>query len=86
MRKFLAGMAMILLSIFCGIQVHAAVCEAQAGSACFYIAPDGNDANPGTFEAPFKTFQSALVKVNPGDVIYARGGTYGKDNAMLQYR
>jgi hypothetical protein len=41
-----------------------------------YIAPNGNDANPGTIEQPFGTFSRAISVATPGDTIYVRGGTY----------
>lgn len=41
-----------------------------------YIAPDGDDANPGTIEQPFATFSKAISEVAPGDTIYVRGGIY----------
>ncbi|MDZ7332326.1 MAG: right-handed parallel beta-helix repeat-containing protein [candidate division KSB1 bacterium] len=41
-----------------------------------YIAPDGNDANPGTITQPFGTFAKAISEAMPGDTIYVRGGTY----------
>jgi hypothetical protein len=42
----------------------------------FYVAPTGNDANPGTFEAPFATLGKAQSVAQPGNIIYMRGGTY----------
>ena len=45
-------------------------------SAQIYIAPDGDDANPGTIEQPFGTFPKAISEAMPGDTIYVRGGTY----------
>jgi hypothetical protein len=57
-------------------------CEAGPGGTCYYVAPDGSDAADGSFEAPLGTFRAALERVEPGDVIYARGGTYGNANAM----
>jgi hypothetical protein len=44
----------------------------------YYVAPDGDDANPGTIDAPFATVQRAHddPALQPGDVIYLRGGTY----------
>lgn len=44
----------------------------------FYVAPDGDDGNPGTIEAPFATIKKAHDNeaLQPGDVIYLRGGTY----------
>ena len=44
----------------------------------YYVAPDGDDGNPGTLEAPFATITKAHDNeaLQPGDVIYLRGGTY----------
>jgi len=47
-----------------------------AFSATFYVAPNGNDANDGTIDKPFATIQKAQQMVNPGDLVYLRGGTY----------
>ena len=57
---------------------------AAAVQADFYVAPDGNDANPGTLEAPFGTVAKAQEAVRAlvskgagGDVkIHVRGGTW----------
>lgn len=59
------------------------ICEAVAPAHCYYVAPDGSDSNAGTFGAPFKTFQPAIIAAMPGDFIYARGGTYTSANSML---
>ncbi|HUU91209.1 MAG TPA: right-handed parallel beta-helix repeat-containing protein, partial [Phycisphaerae bacterium] len=42
----------------------------------YYVSPDGDDANPGTREKPFKTIQHAVDIVEPGDSIYLKDGTY----------
>lgn len=42
----------------------------------YYVAVDGNDANPGTSEKPFKTIQKAASKVRAGDIVHVRPGTY----------
>lgn len=60
-----------------------APCAAEGDSVCFYVATDGDDANDGSLAAPFQTFRAALELVGPGDIVYARGGTYGPDNAAL---
>ncbi len=43
----------------------------------YYVAPSGNDANPGTLKKPFATLQRAqeAVRKKRGDV-FLRGGTY----------
>ncbi|MCB0742416.1 MAG: DUF4990 domain-containing protein [Ignavibacteriae bacterium] len=41
-----------------------------------YVAPDGNDLNPGTIEQPLESIQKAQSLVNAGDTVYIRGGNY----------
>ncbi len=57
------------------------VCEAIGGGRCWYAAPDGSDANPGTFASPLRTPQEAVRQAGPGDVIYLRGGVYDDSHA-----
>ena len=47
-----------------------------AQAATYYVAPTGNNTNPGTISQPFATLQKAHDIANPGDTIYMRGGTY----------
>lgn len=42
----------------------------------FYVAPTGNDANPGSTSAPWRTLQRAADAVQPGDLVIVRAGTY----------
>ncbi len=47
-----------------------------AQAAEFFVVPAGNDANPGTRAAPFRTIQHAADLAQPGDVITVREGVY----------
>ena len=48
-----------------------------ASAATYYIAPTGNDNNPGTITAPWaKWSKLETVKLQPGDIVYIRGGIY----------
>ncbi|MEU7476572.1 ricin-type beta-trefoil lectin domain protein [Lentzea sp. NPDC042327] len=73
------------------VLVSAALLPASAGQLrasaavqeTFYVAPDGNDSNPGTLTAPFRTLpraRDAVRAVNAnmsGDIqVYLRGGNY----------
>ncbi|MGC4854936.1 RICIN domain-containing protein [Micromonospora sp. DT4] len=56
---------------------------AAAVQETYYVAPDGNDSNPGTLQSPFKTVQRARDAVRTvnanmtGDInVYLRGGRY----------
>ncbi|MCE9615586.1 MAG: DUF1565 domain-containing protein [Lentisphaerae bacterium] len=41
-----------------------------------YVATDGNDSNPGTLAAPFKTLAHGVQVLKPGETLFVRGGTY----------
>jgi len=47
-----------------------------ANATKYYVAPDGDNSNPGTIEQPFLTIQRAQTSVVAGDTVYIRGGTY----------
>ncbi len=42
----------------------------------FYVSPEGNDANQGTFENPYKTIPRAISESVAGDTIFILKGTY----------
>lgn len=41
-----------------------------------FVAPDGNDAAPGTAAEPWRTIQVAIDRTGPGDTIFVRPGIY----------
>lgn len=41
-----------------------------------FVSPNGNDNNPGTISAPFKSITKAQSVASPGTTVYLRGGTY----------
>lgn len=45
-------------------------------AATWYVAPNGNDNNPGSLGSPFKTIPAAIEAASPGDVIELRNGSY----------
>jgi hypothetical protein len=47
----------------------------ESFATTYYVSPTGNDANAGTFEAPFKSLKKALGKSTMTEIII-RGGTY----------
>jgi hypothetical protein len=50
----------------------------------YYVATDGDDANPGTEAEPFGTIQHAADIVAAGDTVYIKGGTYVPE--LTEYR
>ncbi len=60
----------------------------------YYVAKNGNDANPGTETQPWLTIQKAANTLVAGETVYIRGGTYyervsavnsGNANAYITY-
>jgi uncharacterized repeat protein (TIGR02059 family) len=44
----------------------------------YYVAPNGNDSNPGTITQPWASWQKGFSSIVAGDILYIRGGTYTK--------
>jgi parallel beta-helix repeat protein len=42
----------------------------------YWVAPGGNDRNPGTEERPLRTIGAGVFGAQPGDVVYVRAGVY----------
>jgi hypothetical protein len=42
----------------------------------YYVAPEGNDSNPGTFSKPWKSVDYSIAQLQAGDTLYLRGGIY----------
>ncbi|MBI3764312.1 MAG: right-handed parallel beta-helix repeat-containing protein, partial [Chloroflexi bacterium] len=45
----------------------------------FYVAPNGEDADPGTLDQPWRTIQHAADTLGAGETVYVRAGTYSED-------
>ncbi len=80
-QKILGGIGAFLLTFAAG---------GQAWAAEYYMSPDGNDSNPGTQAAPWKTLdrlQKAQSSLRPGDTVWFHGGNYivGNDRARSYY-
>jgi hypothetical protein len=58
-------------------QEDASMVGIEAGGT-YYVAPDGSDSNPGTIDRPWRTITKATRTVEPGDVVYVRGGVYNE--------
>jgi hypothetical protein len=61
----------------------ALLCLGQLNAANWYVAPTGNDNNPGTLSQPFKTIPAAILAAEPGDVIELRNGTYPSNEIRI---
>ena len=81
------GWSLLAVAVLAAAASAAAITNQMPASAAtqatYYVAPNGNDANPGTITSPFRTMQRArdvvrTVNANmTGDInVYLRGGTY----------
>ena len=57
---------------------HAGGNDNTAISGGYYVAPNGDDANPGTEAQPWRTIQKAADTLVAGDTVYVRAGTYAE--------
>lgn len=48
----------------------------RAPASVKWVSPDGDDANPGTAEQPWRTPAHAVASVTPGTTVFLREGTY----------
>jgi hypothetical protein len=89
MRKAIAAVGRSLLaaamigSAASAVVAAGGTAAAAAVQATYYVAPNGDDSNPGTITAPFRTLQRARDVVRTvnatmtGDIhVYLRGGSY----------
>jgi hypothetical protein len=55
-------------------------------AADHFVAPGGDDANPGTIERPFASLARAQRSVSPGDTVFLRGGNYRMKESDIAQR
>jgi uncharacterized protein YjdB len=53
-----------------------ALSQPAAGGNAYFVAPTGNDSNPGTGTQPFRTINKAAQVAVAGDVVTIRDGSY----------
>ncbi len=76
MRLWRPLVALLLGGLALSMAVGCAASREAAAGGPYYVAPDGDDENPGTEEAPWATIQHAAEVLLPGEVVYVRGGLY----------
>lgn len=52
--------------------------KANTVAGAFFVSKSGNDANPGTEAAPWKTIQKAANTLQAGQTVYVKAGTYNE--------
>lgn len=58
--------------------IRSALAEARplAGGQSYYVAPNGDDGDPGTETRPWRSIQKAADTLVAGDTVYIKAGTY----------
>lgn len=68
--------------------------EASSDQPRIYVAPDGDDSNAGTADAPLRTIKEAATQASPGSTVIVADGTYngafqthvsGRENARITF-
>jgi hypothetical protein len=69
----------LLLALLGPLSLDEGESEAELGEvrSVYYVSTAGDDAAPGTLDAPFRTLSFALAKLRAGGTLVLRGGTYG---------
>jgi len=75
--------ALLLVGLLTSFVIAAVRPFSTLAATTYYVATTGNDSNPGTQAAPFKTVRKAGLVADPGDTVYVRGGTYYTDPIPL---
>ena len=58
------------------ISVAVSLASAASFAADYFVAPGGDNANPGTQAKPLATLQAGVSRLQPGDTLLIRAGTY----------
>jgi hypothetical protein len=56
----------------------------RLNGVAYYVAPNGDDADPGTLDSPWATVQHAADVIQPGNVVYLRAGVYAESVATVR--
>lgn len=75
-RRLFSVLTLVSLATLTALTVMAASPSAPLSGGTYYVAPNGNDSNPGTESEPWQTIQKAADTLQPGETVYIRGGTY----------
>jgi Protein of unknown function (DUF1565) len=75
-RKPFIFLFIIPLLIYAGVLLLVSPHISRAAGTTYYVAANGDDGNPGTQSAPFRTVTKGMSVLVPGDTLYVRAGTY----------
>jgi hypothetical protein len=65
------------------VALLALAAAAAAQGSSYYVAPSGNDSNPGTVGQPWRTLRFAVSRLRAGDTLWLRGGSYAESDIPI---
>jgi Right handed beta helix region/Pel9A-like, right handed beta helix region len=80
-RAVIVISVVLLLMLVLIVPASMARSDATHGTT-YYVAPTGDDAQPGTLDRPWRTIQKAANTVEAGSTVYVRGGVYAEKVIM----
>jgi parallel beta-helix repeat protein len=69
------ALAVMLITV---LYVGSVLSPSLVNATEYYVAPNGNDANPGGKSEPFSTIKKGISVLTPSDTLYLRQGTYNE--------
>ncbi|WP_372629178.1 hypothetical protein [Cohnella sp.] len=75
-RVKIAFALLLVMMILFSYAVPRTAYSNNSSGAVYYVSTEGDDVNPGTIEAPWRTIQKAVDSLLPGDTVLVRGGIY----------
>ena len=72
--------------LLCAICIMSASATAAFAGTTYYVAPFGDNKNPGTAAEPFRTIQQAANIVEPGDTVIVKDGIYTGGRVLVEIR
>src|SRR5918993_5505366 len=75
MNKVIHRIAALIMAI---VMILGNTVNTKAAGKTHYVSPTGNDVNPGTASAPFKTFAKANSVLTAGSILYIYAGVYNQ--------
>jgi hypothetical protein len=72
----------VIMRVLLQLILAAHFMAAYSNAAVYYVDAQGDDSNPGSTSAPFRTLMRGAGAAGPGDTVLVRDGIYGHENAI----
>src|SRR5712691_1164210 len=72
----------VIMRVLLQLILAAHFMAAYSNAIVYYVDAQGDDSNPGSTSAPFRTLMRGAGAAGPGDTVLVRDGIYGHENAI----